>query len=185
MENHVGESQREYRRSRLAAFCIGLSLSLLWGCSINDPAYREVDEMESRDQEEVSQVVSTLTADVVSLEVTGGSNEYQFSVGITSPDEGCHQYADWWEVLTEDGDLIYRRILAHSHVAEQPFVRSGGPVEVDADTVVIVRAHMHPSGYGGTGFKGAVLTGFEKMEFDPDFAIEVETEPPQPTGCAF
>lgn len=141
--------------------------------------------MESSDQEEVDQVVSPLAADVVSLEVTGGSKSYQFSVGIASPDEGCHQYADWWEVLTEEGDLVYRRILAHSHVAEQPFVRSGGPVAIDADTVVVVRAHMHTGGYGGTGLKGTIRTGFEKLQFDPDFALEVESEPPQPTGCAF
>ena len=181
----MGVPQKEYRRYRHAALGFVLSISLLWGCSIQDPAFREVDEMESRDQEEVDQMASSLAADVVSLEVTGGPNEYQFSVGIASPDEGCNQYADWWEVLSEDGDLIYRRILAHSHVAEQPFVRSGGPVAVDADTIVIVRAHMHPSGYGGTGLKGTVRTGFEKIEFDPDFAVEVETEPPQPTGCAF
>lgn len=181
----MGVSQREYRRFKLAALCLVLSISLMWGCSIQDPAFREVDEMESSDQEQVGQMASTLAADVVSLDVTGGPKAYQFSVGIASPDEGCHQYADWWEVLTEDGDLIYRRILAHSHVAEQPFVRSGGPVAVDADTVVVVRAHMHPGGYGGTGLKGTVRTGFEEKEFDPDFALEVESEPPQPTGCAF
>ena len=141
--------------------------------------------MESSDQEEVDQVVSILAADVVSLEVTGNPNEYLFYVGIASPDEGCHQYADWWEVLTEEGDLVYRRILAHSHVDEQPFVRSGGPVAIDADTIVVVRAHMHPGGYGGMVMRGMVQTGFEKMRFDPDFAVEVESEPPQPTGCAF
>jgi hypothetical protein len=162
-----------------------LSITFLWGCSIKQPEFSEVDDMETSDQEDVDQVVSTLAADVVSLEVTGGPNEYQFSVGISSPDEGCQQYADWWEVLTEEGALVYRRILAHSHVDEQPFVRSGGPVAIDADTVVAVRAHMHPGGYGGTVLMGTVRTGFEEMEFDPDFAVEVESEPPQPTDCAF
>jgi hypothetical protein len=169
----------------LPALFFVLSISLLWGCSIQDPEFREVKDMESRDQKEVDQVGSTLAANVVSLVVKGRPNEYQFSVGIASPDKGCDQYADWWEVLTEGGDLVYRRILAHSHVNEQPFVRSGGPVAIDADTVVVVRAHMHPGGYGGTGLKGTVRTGFEQMEFDPDFAAEVESEPPQPTGCAF
>lgn len=141
--------------------------------------------MESREEEEVDQVAGALGADVVSVEVTGDPNRYQFSVEIASPDEGCHQYADWWEVLTEEGDLIYRRILAHSHVDEQPFVRSGGPVAIGADTVVVVRAHMHPGGYGGRVMRGTVRMGFEEMEFDPDFAVEVESEPPLPTGCAF
>ncbi|HEY45902.1 MAG TPA: hypothetical protein G4O14_03855 [Anaerolineae bacterium] len=178
-------SQREYRRSRLAALCLVLSSSFLWRCSINDPAFGEVDGVESRDQEQADQVVSTLAADVVSLEVTGGPNAYTFSVEIASPDKGCHQYVDWWEVLTEEGDLVYRRILTHSHVDEQPFVRSGGPVAIDSDTVVVVRAHMHPGGYGGTAMMGTVNTGFEEIPFDPDFALEVEDEPPQPTGCAF
>ena len=181
----MGEHQRGYRRCRIVAFCFLMSISLLSGCAIQEPAFHEVDDMESKEQEEVDQVVSALTADVVSLEITGDPNAYQFSVGIASPDEGCDQYADWWEVLTEDGDLVYRRILAHSHVDEQPFVRSGGPVAIDADTVVIMRAHMHPGGYGGIVMLGTVDTGFEQMPFDPDFALEVESEPPQPTGCAF
>jgi hypothetical protein len=165
--------------------CFVLSISLLWGCSNQQPEAREVVDMENRDQEQVDPMAGALGADVISVEVAGGPNGYSFSVGIASPDEGCHQYADWWEVLTEGGDLVYRRILAHSHVNEQPFVRSGGPVAIDSDTILIVRAHMHPGGYGRTGMMGTVNTGFEKIPLDPDFAAEVEDEPPQPTGCAF
>jgi len=113
-------------------------------------------------------------------------NSYQFSVGIHSPDKGCEQYADWWEVLSETGTLIYRRILIHSHVHEQPFIRSGGAVRIAADEVVYVRAHMHPAGYGGSVFKGSVQTGFQKVTVvGPGFAAEVEREPPQPDDCAF
>ena len=130
-------------------------------------------------------LTGALGADVVSVEVTGSPNAYQFSVGIASPDEGCHQYANWWEVLTKEGELVHRRILDHSHVNEQPFVRSGGPVAIGADTIVVVRAHMHPGGYGGKVMRGTVQTGFEEMELESDFAAEVESEPPQPTGCAF
>lgn len=170
---------------RLAALSLVLSASLLSGCEIQEPAYREVGDKVSSVQEEVEQVVRTLTADVISVETAGDPNAYTFSVGIASPDEGCDRYADWWEVLTEGGDLLYRRILAHSHVNEQPFVRSGGPVTIEADTIVIVRAHMHPDGYGGSVMMGTVATGFEEIPFDPDYAIDVEREPPQPTGCAF
>lgn len=128
---------------------------------------------------------SGLVADVISVEVTGQEGAYQFVVGIASPDEGCSQYADWWEVLDEEGNLLYRRILAHSHVSEQPFVRSGGPMEIAPDTVVWVRAHMDPGGYGGTAFTGSVASGFEQVELSSDFAAEVETMEPQPSGCAF
>ena len=51
-------------------------------------------------------------------------------------------------MLSLEGALLYRRILAHSHVDEQPFVRSGGPVPVGASDIVIVRGHMNPGGYG-------------------------------------
>ena len=88
-------------------------------------------------------------------------------------------------MLTEDGTLLYRRILAHSHVDEQPFVRSGGPVDIAPDTVVLVRAHMHPGGYGGQAMKGSAAVGFEMVSVAADFAVDVEVLEPQPSGCAF
>ena len=124
-------------------------------------------------------------ADVLSVEVKGDPGNYSFSVGIHSPDTGCDQYADWWEVIDLDGALIYRRILAHSHAGEQPFTRSGGPVGIEPDTQVIVRAHMNNSGYGGAVFKGSVNSGFLPAELGADFAIELEGAPPLPDGCAF
>jgi hypothetical protein len=124
-------------------------------------------------------------ADVVSVSVSGQPGAYQFSVGISSPDTGCDQYADWWEVLGEDGTLYYRRILTHSHVSEQPFERSGGPVAVEAGTVLVVRAHMNTSGYGGKVLKGSVQAGWTQVELGPGFASDVETADPQPSGCGF
>ncbi|MFO7929678.1 MAG: hypothetical protein R6U35_08425 [Candidatus Humimicrobiaceae bacterium] len=133
-------------------------------------------------QQEKSEMI---TADIVSVEVSGEDNNYQFSVGIKSPDTGCDQYADWWEILTEDGDLVYRRVLAHSHVDEQPFVRSGGPVAILEDTIVIIRAHMNTTGYGGIAMKGTVKSGFDEIDISKDFASEVEDQEPQPGDCAF
>ncbi len=127
----------------------------------------------------------SLLADVLSVSVSRAENTYQFSVEIRSPDTGCEQYADWWEVITEDGELIYRRILAHSHVSEQPFKRSGGPVAISADTIVIVRAHMHPDGYGGGAFQGSVAAGFEAIQLETGFASGLEEVDPLPSGCGF
>ncbi len=124
-------------------------------------------------------------ADITSVKVSGSESNYTFSVGISSPDKGCQQYADWWEVISEDGELIYRRILGHSHVNEQPFVRSGGKVKIEKAEVVIIRAHMNTSGYGGEVFKGSVEGGFEQTDLSPDFAGGLEKESPLPTGCAF
>ena len=124
-------------------------------------------------------------ADVVSVEASGEPGAYRFLVRVQSPDTGCDQYADWWEVVGQEGQLIYRRVLLHSHVNEQPFVRSGGPIRVDADTVVWVRAHMNPGGYGGVVFKGSVQQGFQEAGVSPGFAADLADETPLPDGCAF
>jgi len=124
-------------------------------------------------------------ATIVSVDVSDSENEYTFKVGVQSPDKGCSQYANWWEVLSENGDLIYRRILGHSHVNEQPFVRSGGTVDIAKDQIVIVRAHMNTSGYGIQTFKGSVANGFTSFATETDFAKALEQQQPLPSGCAF
>jgi hypothetical protein len=65
-------------------------------------------------------------ANIDSVETSGEDDYYSFQATVSSPDTGCEQYADWWEVLTDKGELLYRRVLLHSHVSEQPFHRSGG-----------------------------------------------------------
>jgi len=127
----------------------------------------------------------TQFADVLSVQVSGNPGAYQFAVEVASPDTGCEQYADWWEVFSEDGQLLYRRILLHSHVGEQPFVRSGGPVDIAADDVVYVRAHMNTVGYGGLVMKGSVQAGFKLAEVEAGFGSGLERVPPQPEDCAF
>ena len=129
--------------------------------------------------------MSDLLAYVISVQVSGSEGTYQFSVQVSSPDTGCDQYADWWEVLTEQGELVYRRVLLHSHVGEQPFTRSGGPAAIRAGTVVWVRAHMNTGGYGGHAMKGSVQNGFEPAELSSEFAADLADEPPLPEDCAF
>ena len=124
-------------------------------------------------------------ADVTAVRTTGETGAYHFAVEISSPDRGCDQYADWWEIVTTEGELVYRRVLLHSHVDEQPFERSGGPVDVDPDTTLWIRAHMHPSGYGGQAFTGTVSAGFHEAVLDPAFAAELSESPPLPADCAF
>jgi len=103
---------------------VTMAALILVSCSSND-----LDTtITTMDQVEETQVTQQESARVTKVTVSGEANNYNFSVTIASPDTGCDQYADWWEVFTEDGVLIYRRILAHSHVTEQPFTRSGGAV---------------------------------------------------------
>ena len=151
--------------------------------SSSEPTQAPAGEVD--DGGEMQEPAKTNVADVISVGVSGNDGAYQFSVGIRSPETGCDQYADWWEVITDDGVLIYRRVLLHSHVNEQPFVRSGGPANITQDTVVIVRAHMNTGGYGGAAFQGSVQSGFNEIELDPIFAADLSETPPLPDGCAF
>ncbi|MEO1254405.1 MAG: hypothetical protein AAFY41_05905, partial [Bacteroidota bacterium] len=124
-------------------------------------------------------------ANVTNVSVSGTDGDYSFRVTITSPDTGCEQYADWWEVVSSNGALIYRRILLHSHVNEQPFTRSGGKVDVRKDEEVWIRAHMNNNGYGGQALKGSIKDGFEKAEFPNELGTSLEQEEPLPDGCNF
>ena len=124
-------------------------------------------------------------AKIISVTFSGTENNYNFSVGITSPDKGCEQFANWWEVITEDGSLIYRRILLHSHVDEQPFIRSGGPVKISKNQTVIVRVHMNNTGYSVNSFKGSVSQGFKLFKTKDNFVKNLENVEPLPKGCAF
>jgi hypothetical protein len=154
----------------LAAF---LLVSLIHCSSSFDP------EPESHDNS------GSAFADVTDVSINGSDGRYTFQVEISSPDTGCDQYADWWEVVTEDGDLIYRRILLHSHVDEQPFMRGGGPANISNDAIIWVRAHMNKNGYGGQVFYGSVNNGFEVMSHPDGFALQLENEEPLPGDCAF
>ncbi len=82
-------------------------------------------------------------ADVINVSITGVPGEYSVSVTVSSDDRGCGSYVDWWEVVSEEGELLTRRVLLHSHVDEQPFTRSGGPLNVQSDDLLIIRAHMN------------------------------------------
>jgi len=130
-------------------------------------------------------VEDRLVADVRAVRVTGTPGRYTFAVEVESPELGCEQFADWWEVLSEDGELLYRRVLLHSHVNEQPFTRSGGPVPIEANAVVWVRAHMEPGGYGGVAYHGSVRDGFMAIDLHPGFAADTVTKAPLPQNCAF
>jgi hypothetical protein len=126
---------------------------------------------------------ASVAAHVEKVAVMGSAGSYLFQVTVRSPDRGCDQYANWWEIVTPEGELIYRRVLKHSHVAEQPFTRSGGPVPVVADQVVIVRAHMSPGGYGGTAREGTVATGFRGVALPEGFAAALAQSAPLPESC--
>ena len=127
----------------------------------------------------------TVQANVTAVSTQGSTGAYRFAVTLKSDETGCEQYADWWEVLSVKGELLYRRILVHSHPDTQPFTRSGGQVNIKADDIVYVRAHMNTLGYVGDVLRGTVNTGFRRVEKVPHFDKSIETQKPLPNGCAF
>src|SRR5262245_14079035 len=123
-------------------------------------------------------------ADVVRVDAHGQPGAYAFAVSVRSPDRNCDHYTDWWEVVGEDGKLLHRRVLMHSHPDEQPFTRPDGPIALAPDRIVVVRAHFHPTGYGGAVMRGSVAKGFAAWpEVPAKFAAGLEREPPLPKEC--
>lgn len=115
-------------------------------------------------------------ADVKAVYVKGTEGAYTFTVKLKSVETGCAQYANWWEVVSEEGVLLYRRILVHSHPDDQPFTRSGGTVNIPESARVYVRAHMNTVGYVGDVYVGSVKEGFKKSETAPSFSKALESQ---------
>ena len=98
-----------------------------------------------------------LTADEPSvLDVTASANAdgtYAFHATVSHRDEGWKHYADKWEVVTPEGNVIGTRTLYHPHVDEQPFTRSLSRVEVPIGaSQVTVRAYCNVTGVGARTF---------------------------------
>lgn len=82
---------------------------------------------------------------------------WTFHVTVQHPDTGWDDYADGWDVVTPDGQVLkitpddpFTRLLLHPHVGEQPFTRSQSGIRIPYGvTSVTVRAHSLVRGFGG------------------------------------
>ena len=90
-------------------------------------------------------------ADVLNVDVSCNSDSIcRFDVTVKHDDDGWNHYANRWEILSPDGEVLATRELAHPHDQEQPFTRSLTNVKVPGDlSEVIVRAHDLTHEYGG------------------------------------
>lgn len=159
-------------------FCLLLSI-IVSGCTITN---------HSSEQPSATVLAATKNssiAKVLKVEATGQPRNYDFAVTISSPDTGCDRYADWWEVITPDGKLLYRRILLHSHVDDQPFTRTGGAIAIQSQQPVIIRVHVSPDGYSPMAQQGTVKHGFSEKTLPANFGIKLESIEPLPEDCAF
>lgn len=82
---------------------------------------------------------------------------WTFHVTVAHPDMGWEDYADGWDVVTPQGNVLkpdedspFTRLLLHPHDNEQPFTRSQSGIEIPAGiTQVTIRAHDLLHGFGG------------------------------------
>ena len=98
-------------------------------------------------------------ADVIFVKATYNANSdtWIFDVTIQHPDTGWDDYADGWNLVTTDGEILktnldspFTRLLTHPHVDEQPFTRSqSGIVIPEGVTQINVRAHDIVDDFGG------------------------------------
>lgn len=64
-------------------------------------------------------------ADVIDVTVRfNGGDSFQVITTLKHADTGWDHYANGWEVLDEQGNVLGKRVLFHPHVNEQPFTRS-------------------------------------------------------------
>lgn len=122
-------------------------------------------------------------ANILAVNVNGSAGAYQFTVTLNNHGLDCESAADWWEIVSEKGDLIYRRLLERRHLSEQPINSIGEPVAIDPDTVVWIRLHQASTGYATTAMKGSVSTGFKERSVSRGFAVDLSTLPPLPPPC--
>ncbi len=75
---------------------------------------------------------------------------YTFSVTVQHEDEGWKHYADRWEIIGPNDEVLATRVLLHSHVGEKSFTRTKAGVSIP-ETIERVRVRAHDSlhGYGG------------------------------------
>ena len=133
---------------------------------------------------------------ILSTDITQkDNNKYDISVTIQSPNEGCNRYADWWEAITEEGELLHRKILDSSQGFEHQFTSNALIDILDPDQTIIIRGHFsedidsyrygYGTGYTTQSMKGQVSqpSSFQQVRLPSQFAARVERQGEQPKEC--
>jgi hypothetical protein len=90
-------------------------------------------------------------ADVIAATATQDiRGTWTVSATILHADTGWEHYADRFDVLDDEGNLLGSRTLFHPHVDEQPFTRSLNALAIpDEVTTITVRAYDSVHELGG------------------------------------
>ena len=92
---------------------------------------------------------------------------WTFSVTVYHPDLGWDDYADGWDVVLPNGNVVkpdpeasFTRTLLHPHIDEQPVTRSQSEIVLPPDVQwVLVRSHDLVDGFGGREVKVNLAVG--------------------------
>ena len=89
-------------------------------------------------------------ADVIAVEARyNGGNSFQIITTVKHSDTGWDHYANGWEIVDENGQVLGKRVLYHPHENEQPFTRSH-TLDIPATVnTITVRALDSVHGSGG------------------------------------
>ncbi len=96
-------------------------------------------------------------ADVLAVKVVcrpapGGrpASVCKFGVTVKHADAGWDHYANRYDIVASDGDVLASRVLRHPHVDEQPFTRGISQIRIPYEVeTVVVRAGDSVHGLGG------------------------------------
>lgn len=94
-------------------------------------------------------------ADVVNATASRiNGDTWRVEATIRHADEGWEHYANAFEVLDPQGQVLGVRELLHPHVNEQPFTRSLGQIRIAPEIkFIVVRARDSVHEYGGAEFR--------------------------------
>lgn len=129
-----------------------------------------------------SVTASAGTADVRSARAECNAKSIcRFVVAVMHADTGWRHYADRWEVVGSDDEVIATRVLRHPHEHEQPFIRSLEGVEIPPEVnEVTVRAHDNVHGFGGKEAKVKIRRADEPGAKQAESDVEEDEAPGGP-----
>ena len=81
-------------------------------------------------------------------------NSWLVKVTLEHNDTGWDHYADNWQVVDTEGNVLGNRLLMHPHVNEQPFTRGLTGLKVpNGITTVFIKAHDKVHGWTKNSLK--------------------------------
>ena len=94
---------------------------------------------DDKDSTDASVVDNVKTGDtkVLKAQFKKIGDTWSVSVTLKHPDTGWKHYADFWQLVDENGVMVAKRVLVHPHVDEQPFTRSMGDIEIRKNQKII------------------------------------------------